>query len=78
MGWVTDLILYIIVWWMVFFMVLPFGVRPDDAPEPGNIPSAPARPRLLLKAGITTAVATLVWLGLRYAIASDIFSVRSP
>ena len=48
------LVTFVVVWWLVFFMVLPFGAAPEEHPQPGNVESAPARPRLLLKALITT------------------------
>jgi predicted secreted protein len=39
-------IVFVMVWWLVLFMVLPFGASPPDEVEPGTAPSAPARPRL--------------------------------
>ena len=51
------------VWWLIFFMVLPFGAAPEEHPQPGNVESAPARPRLLLKALITTVLAAARHLG---------------
>ena len=41
MSWVTGLAVYFIVWWVVLFTVLPWGVHPPATPEPGNAPSAP-------------------------------------
>jgi len=56
---VTIVLIFVIVWWLVFFMVLPFGNRPAAPSElpAGAVESAPARPRLWLKAAITTGVA---------------------
>jgi predicted secreted protein len=51
---------YIIVWWLVLFMVLPFGASPPDEVEPGMAPSAPARPRMGLKIAITTVIAAVL------------------
>ena len=48
MSLVTALVAYAIIWWMVFFMVLPFGVRTaeevGETTEPGHAPSAPGHP----------------------------------
>ena len=63
--------IYFIVWWTVLFAVLPFGVRTQDEEGtivPGTPESAPADPRMLRVAGLTTLVATVVfalvyWLG---------------
>ncbi|HZD25543.1 MAG TPA: DUF1467 family protein [Alphaproteobacteria bacterium] len=63
---VTGLIAFVIIWCLVFFMVLPLGVHsPSEAGqqvEAGHDPGAPVRPRLLLKVGITTAVAVVLFI----------------
>ena len=46
-------------------MALPFGAAPEEHPQAGNVESAPARPRLLLKALVTTVLAALGDLGHR-------------
>ena len=76
MNWVSGLVVYLITWWLVLFTVLPWGVRPPETPEPGNAPSAPENPRMWLKAGITTAIAALVWLAIYGIVESDLISLR--
>ena len=44
------IVTYMVSWWLIFFMALPFGAAPEEHPQAGNVESAPARPRLLLKA----------------------------
>jgi len=64
---------YAIIWWIVLFTVLPFGVRTqeeDGEVVPGSEPSAPVAPRMLRTVIRTTIVATIVFLafvGLRYS-----------
>ena len=70
------LVTFVVVWWLVFFMVLPFGAAPEEHPQPGNVESAPARPRLLLKALITTVLAALATWGIAWFIASGIVDIR--
>lgn len=77
MGWITGIGLYVIIWWTVLFAVLPWGVRPPDQPEPGTAPSAPARPRLLLKFGVTSLLAGLIWLALYALVRFDVISFRA-
>ena len=60
MGWVGTGITFIISWWMVFFMVLPWGVRRQDDPEPGHAAGAPENPRLWLKVAVTTGIAVVI------------------
>ena len=62
--------------WLVFLMVLPFGAAPEEHPRAGNVESAPARPRLLLKALITTVLAALATWGIAWFIASGIVDIR--
>jgi predicted secreted protein len=70
------LVTVVTVWWLIFFMALPFGVAPEEQPLPGNVESAPARPRLLLKALITTVLAVLVTWAISWFIDSGIVDLR--
>ncbi|MCD6034763.1 MAG: hypothetical protein K0R63_504 [Rickettsiales bacterium] len=45
------------VWWIIFFMILPVGVRIAPDPDKGHASSAPENPSLLLKAAVTTLLA---------------------
>jgi predicted secreted protein len=58
----TAVAIYFLIWWIVLFAVLPWGVRSqgDDSP-PGTDPGAPTVPRLRSKLIWTTAVTTVVW-----------------
>ncbi|HEX4111946.1 MAG TPA: DUF1467 family protein [Stellaceae bacterium] len=76
MNWVEDIVVYILVWWVVIFAVLPWGVRPPTELVRGQAESAPARPRLLLKAGVTTVVAFVIWLAIWFIVRSDWISFR--
>ena len=76
MTWFEGLVTFVIIWWMVLFTVLPWGVRVPDAPEKGHATSAPVRPRLWLKLSVTTAIAVLLW-GIAYWLAaSNLISFR--
>ena len=64
MGLSFSIAIYFIVWWMVLFIVLPFGVRSQDdagAVVPGTPGSAPMAPRLLRTVLITTVVSAVVF-----------------
>jgi predicted secreted protein len=55
--------IYFVVWWIVLFAVLPWGVRTQE--EEGEVilgtsPSAPAHPHLLRKAIATSILAAVV------------------
>ena len=62
MNWFSGILVYVIIWWLVLFMVLPWGARPPENPEPGHANSAPEKPRLWLKAGVTSVIAGVFWV----------------
>jgi predicted secreted protein len=61
MAWTTAAAIYFIIWWIVLFVVLPFGVRnaseSGEAVELGHDPGAPTFPALKAKLIWTTIVA---------------------
>jgi predicted secreted protein len=77
MRWVTGLAVYFVVWWIVLFAVLPFGVRQQENPQPGFDRGAPARPLLLVKVVATTLVSFVVWLGIYFAVTKGIIDFRA-
>jgi predicted secreted protein len=76
MTWVQASVTFAVTWWLILFMTLPFGVRPDDDPVPGTVESAPARPRLLLKFAVTTVLAALVTIAIAYVVGSGWIDFR--
>lgn len=71
MSWFTGILLYVIIWWVILFMVLPWGASPPSAPGEGHDPGAPARPLLVRKALVTSFLAAGVWLAVYIGIESD-------
>lgn len=79
MPWTTSLAIYFIIWWLVFFTVLPWGIRSQD--ERGDVvrgtdPGAPAVHGLKIKLVWTTVVASIAfaafyWAFVTKAIAFD-------
>jgi predicted secreted protein len=60
----TALAIFFLIWWVVLFAVLPFGVRSqheDGEMAPGTDPGAPVLPRLGRKLLWTTAVAAVIF-----------------
>jgi predicted secreted protein len=60
----TAFAIYFIIWWVVLFAVLPWGVRSqheDGTIIPGSDPGAPAIPRLRRKLVWTTIVAAIIF-----------------
>jgi predicted secreted protein len=65
MSFTTALAIYFIIWWVVLFTVLPFGVRnaaeAGETVETGHDPGAPTVPALGQKLIWTTIVSGVVF-----------------
>ena len=80
MTWFSAVLVYVVVWWLVFFMSLPFGARSyheaGEEVETGNAESAPLRPRIWLKAGVSTLIAAGLTVAVYFLIDSGALSFR--
>ena len=61
MDFVSGLVVFILLWWWVFLMSLPFGVKMPDEVESGHATSAPEKPMLQRKVIVSTAIATVLF-----------------
>lgn len=79
MTWLSGAAVYLVIWWLVFFMVLPFGARETiskgDIAE-GQFPGAPVKPRLMRKILISTVIAAVVYAGLHWAWVTGVISIK--
>ncbi len=60
----TAIAIYFLVWWVVLFAVLPWGVRNQEETgdvSPGTDPGAPAVHKVWMKLVWTTVIATVVF-----------------
>jgi predicted secreted protein len=76
MDWLGTAVVFAIVWWLILFMVLPFGAAPPDEVEPGMATSAPAKPRMAVKLAITTVLAALVTTLIVWMMNSGLIQLR--
>lgn len=80
MGLVSGILVYVVAWWLVFFMTLPFGVKPQDHDGgdviAGTPSSAPKKPMLLKKAFFASIIAAIIWLALNWAINNSLINLR--
>jgi len=58
-------VMYLLIWWVTLFAVLPFGVRGQV--EEGDIvrgsePGAPVQSDMKRKFKMTTVIATIIWV----------------
>ena len=60
----TGIAIFFLIWWLVLFAVLPWGIRSqqeEGAVAPGTDPGAPAMPRLKRVLVCTTLVSIAVF-----------------
>ena len=77
MDWLTAAVLYLLIWWVVLFAVLPVGTRPEPEPDPNSgWRGAPARPRIGRKILATTLITAVIWGGCVALIDSGWLSFR--
>ena len=77
MNWFVGVAMYIVIWWLAIFAVLPWGVRAADKSDLAHASGAPANPRLWFKVGMTSIVATpVLWLIMFALIDFGVFSFR--
>ena len=80
MGITGSLIVYICIWWVVFFSILPVGIKSNKIEFKetlhGNDPGAPKNPRIGTKTIVTTLITTIIFLGIYYMVQNDYLNLR--
>ena len=69
-------LIYIIIWWIVVFTILPIGIRKQDKVEKGHAEGVPQNPQILKKFIITSLIAFVLWLLVFFIIKKQIFSFQ--
>ncbi|HLI20923.1 MAG TPA: DUF1467 family protein [Stellaceae bacterium] len=77
MSWFVGVAMYVVIWWLTIFAVLPWGVKPAEKGDLGARAGAPANPRLWFKVGMTTIVAAVLWLVMYAVIRFGLVDLRS-
>ena len=74
----SGIAVYFIIWWLVFFLVLPLAISPPNPDNliPGQDRGAPESPKILKKLFIATAGSGALFLMFYYCIKYDIISLR--
>ncbi|MEY4343273.1 MAG: hypothetical protein RL736_1071 [Pseudomonadota bacterium] len=74
-----GIIIYVNLWMIIFFMVLPFGITNQiDSPDyqKGTDPGAPVESRMKKKILITTLIATIIFSFIFALDKLDLFYIR--
>jgi predicted secreted protein len=77
MNWASGVVLYILIWMLTLFAVLPIGAQPEaDADEVTGWRGAPRQARMWRKVLITTIVASILFAFALVVIVNDWLSFR--
>ena len=81
MGLTGSIIVYVIIWWVIFFSVLPFGIESNkeifkDSIE-GVDPGAPKNPKMAKKFLITTIITSILFIMIYYLVNTGVLNLRN-
>ena len=75
-----SLIVYISIWWIVFFSVLPIGIKSQNAKFTddlhGNDRGAPKNPKIGKKFLLTTLINSIIFLIIYYLVSQNYLNLR--
>ena len=75
-----SLIVYISIWWIVFFSVLPIGIKSQNAKLSdelyGNDRGAPKNPKIGKKFLITTLITSIIFFVIYYLVSQNYLDLR--
>ena len=71
-------IIYVIIWWIVFFSLLPVDVdRNKKNFVEGVDPGAPENPKLIKKLIYTTLITSMIFIGIFLLVKYDYLNLRN-
>ncbi len=81
MGLTGSIIIYVMIWWIVFFSILPFGIQSNkDAFKEsveGIDPGAPKNPKIAKKFLIATIITSILFIVIYYLVNNDFLNLRN-
>ena len=80
MGITGSIIVYVLIWWIIFFSVLPVGIQSNNEKFRERIegvdPGAPNNPNIVRKFLITTIITSIIFLVIYYLVKFDLLNLR--
>ena len=71
-------IIYIIIWWIIFFAILPIDVDRNKAVKvEGEDPGSPENPKILKKFIYTSIISSLLFLIIYYLVHYNYLNLRN-
>ena len=80
MGITGSIIVYVLIWWIVFFSLLPVGIQSKKEKFIEKIegidPGAPNNPKIAKKYLITTIITSIIFIVIYYLVESNLLNLR--
>ena len=80
MGITGSIIVYVLIWWIIFFSVLPVGIQSNKEEFKERIegvdPGAPNNPKIAKKFLITTIITSIIFIVIYYLVEFDLLNLR--
>ena len=80
MGITGSIIVYVLIWWIIFFSLLPVGIRSKKEKfkerVDGMDPGAPDNPKIGKKFLITTIITSLIFIVIYYLVKLNLLNLR--
>ena len=80
MGITGSIIVYVLIWWIIFFSVLPVGIQSNKEEFKEKIegvdPGAPINPKIGKKFLITTLITSIIFIVIYYLVEFNLLNLR--
>ena len=80
MGITGSVIVYVLIWWIIFFSVLPMGIQSNKEKSKKNLVGvdlgAPNNPKMGKKFLITTIITSIIFIVIYYLVKFEILNLR--
>ena len=80
MGITGSIIVYVLIWWIIFFSVLPIGIQSNKEKFKEKIdgidPGAPINPKIGKKFLITTLITSIIFIVIYYLVEFNLLNLR--
>ena len=80
MGITGSIIVYVLIWWIIFFSVLPVGIQSNKEKFREKIEGidlgAPKNPKIAKKFLITTIITSIIFIVIYYLVKFDLLNLR--
>ena len=80
MGITGSIIVYVLIWWIIFFSILPVGIQSKKEKFIERIdgidPGAPNNPKIGKKFLITTIITSIIFIVIYYLVELNLLNLR--